>query len=175
MFSYIYKLFFNEQIKPKIITDYNGELIDNKKNGKGELTIKNINIVDGKEVEEIIEYYRGNFKDNMKHGEGYHKKDNFIYQGFFKEDKRSGYGWLEIKYTDDFGTHQETYEGLFYNNLRHGKGKLTSKLVDNSFKTINEIYVGQFVADEKNGSGELITENNILRGIWINNKYINLN
>ena len=175
MFKYIYNYFSYKkepsvlkETYPKKITDYDGGKIDNLKQGKGELTIYNLISENEKK---FIEKYKGEFYNDMKHGFGELKEKDSLYKGTFKEDKKCGSGNLEIKYTDEFGTHEEDYDGEFFNNLKHGEGKLMSKLIDNEFKIHYEIYVGQFVSNMKHGTGQLITENKIIKGMWIENKF----
>ena len=68
--------------------------------------------------------------------------------------------------------YEEDYTGDFYNNLRHGQGKLMTKIIDDKSNINYEIYIGQFVSNMKHGSGQLVTEDKIIKGLWIENKFI---
>ena len=102
-----------------------------------------------------------------------------MYKGNFKEDKKCGFGNQQIKNIVDFQNQQikninleEDYTGEFYNNLRHGQGKLMTKIIDDKSNINYEIYIGQFVNNMKHGLGQLITEDKIMKGLWIENKFI---
>lgn len=64
-------------------------------------------------------FYRGDFKDNQKHGKGVEKSYDGVYffDGKFEYDeKESG----NLRYG------KVTYEGGFLDNLYQGQGKLTN-------------------------------------------------
>jgi antitoxin component YwqK of YwqJK toxin-antitoxin module len=90
---------------------YQGEVLDNIKNGYGKLWTKEFN-------------YYGNFKNNKFDGEGlleYNKDCLFKnYNGEFKDGKKDGYG-KEVYINGEY------YLGYFKNDLKNGKGKLFNK------------------------------------------------
>lgn len=85
---------------------FEGEVdTEGKPVGKGKLTLKNGDFYEGEFVDGCFEgsgvlnktsegaVYRGQFKNNMRHGEGVQTwKDGRKYEGGFCEDKRDGYG-----------------------------------------------------------------------------------
>ena len=167
MFSYLYNILFGSYKNNLIREEYKGDIFNNIRQGKGQLKVY--------ENRKILEEYKGEFVNNKKEGYGELIKEGLYYKGMFKNDKMEGEGYLELKHKDEFGNHTEIYNGEFFNNLKHGRGKLITKMQDNSFKTICTIYVGQFVSGYRHGEGELITDKNITQGIWLNDNIMKLN
>ena len=66
----------------------------------------------------------------------------------------------------------EIYAGEWYNGLKHGVGRLdTVTINENGMKKI--LYEGQFICNQKHGSGKLwIDDNKPIEGIWISNKLL---
>ena len=65
-------------------TQYIGDIIDGKKQGKGKLIF-----IDGS-------YYEGNFKDDLFNGKGIYVRNDSIYKGDFLNGKKNGKGKIEI-------------------------------------------------------------------------------
>ena len=86
---------------------YFGEVVDFKKNGKGEETCEDYK-------------YTGEFLGDLKHGQGRLEllKDGNIYEGEFTRGEMTGKG----KYIWQNG---QRYEGDFVNGIKHGKGIYT--------------------------------------------------
>ena len=63
----------------------------------------------------------------------------------------------------------ETYEGEWYNDMKHGKGILEITAIDErNLKKI--IYEGQFITNHKHGFGILkINDDKPIKGVWFNN------
>lgn len=65
--------------------------------------------------------YKGDWKDNMRHGRGiFQWKDGERYEGEYRNDRREGYGVYHWK-------NGERYEGQWLNDMRHGNGTLYDK------------------------------------------------
>ena len=110
--------------------------------------IFNIDVFNVKEnINEFVKYlinadlrrFEGNFKDDVKHGNGRAwYKNGSMYSGNFSEDQPNGKG--QKSFADgDF------YNGDFKQGIFHGKGSLIS--------TDGSQYVGQFVNGIANGRG----------------------
>ena len=81
------------------------------------------------------DFYKGEFKDGLEHGQGTYTWDNGgVYQGNWVNGKRTGQG----KYTHPNG---DVYEGQFKDGLEHGQGTYTW---DNG-----EVYQGNWVNGER--------------------------
>lgn len=123
-----------ENKKPKIIlsdlSEYVGNIKDNKFEGKGEYRTKNYK-------------YNGDFSCGKRHGKGKLEdlEKNIIYKGDFRNNMKEGYG--EEKYLDG-----SIYKGEFKEDLKHGKGILL--LQENG----NYGYDGEFKYDQKSGKGK---------------------
>jgi len=123
-----------ENKKQKIILSdqsvYEGEIKDNKFEGKGEYRTKD------------YKYY-GDFSSGKRHGKGNLEdfEKNIKYKGDFRNNMKEGYG--EEKYLDG-----SIYKGEFKEDLKHGKGTLL--LQENS----NYGYDGEFKYDQKSGKGK---------------------
>ena len=144
-----------------------GNFVFGKMAGKGEFHRK-----DGSK-------YEGQFLDGVPHGKGKEKmedgsifegvyfggkrkegkitwKDGSYYDGFFENDKFSGFGkynWGNKRY----------YEGEWKEGKMNGKGKLT--FLDGSY------YEGEFLNGKKNGQGKYVwEENKFYIGGWKDDK-----
>ena len=114
---------------------YEGEWIDGKPNGEGELLFKDGN-----------GGYIGSFKDGGAHGFGTLYVDNgYKYIGDWKFDKRNGYG----RETKPNGS---TYIGEFKNDKSHGVGVYVGK-------KYNLTYSGTWKNGNMHGAGTLIFDN----------------
>ena len=109
--------------------EYFGDLVDFKKNGKGE------------EMCEDEYNYTGDFKDDMWHGNGQIKnyETGDVYNGQFDKGEMTGKGILKWK-------NGEIYEGTFVKGIKHGKG--IHKWPDGSF------YKGEYINGIREGKGE---------------------
>lgn len=85
-------------------------------------------------------YYKGDFYNNQKHGEGKENGKDYFYDGEFHQDKKHGTG--KINYTNS----NETYQGSFINNTLTGKGEYTWANGDS--------YSGDFLNGKMHGIGE---------------------
>ena len=129
---------------------YDGEIKDNKPNGKG------IYYSISGEIKEGI------FKDGLLNGKGKMTLNNgFFIEGDFINDELNGYG-------KTVNINGEIYEGEFKNGIREGKGKLIlsnedrfeGNFIKGKFegfgkfiKKDGEIYEGEFVEGIPNGKG----------------------
>lgn len=96
--------FTNEEGSP---IQYIGEIVDSMANGIGTGVWERSGGV-----------YKGEWKDNQRHGKGvYTWKDGERYEGAFENDQRTGFG----SYNWSSG---ERYEGNWVNNRRQGTGTL---------------------------------------------------
>ena len=131
-------------------SEYNGQIKDGKRNGKGIMSWNNGDI------------YQGEFKDGYRHGKGIYKYNtgaiyngewnmgfaeglgimkytDSYYEGEWKKDKRNGKG--KMIWTDENGKGIIIYEGEFKDGYRHGKGickyKKTGEIYDGEWKKGN--------------------------------------
>ena len=135
-----------EKLK-KFNWSYEGEMVNDKKEGKGKLVFKN------------GEFYIGKFKDNKFNGKGvyYYKKNKIKYMGNFVQNHYEGEGTL-------YKRNGEYYIGHFKKGKKNGKGCEYSKN-----KTLK--YEGDFIEDIYNGNGKYIYENgNYYIGSWTDGK-----
>ena len=135
---------------------YEGDLKNNKRNGKGKQTLTSGDIYEGhfvngkKQDKGKLTFangdtYKGDFVKDKFEGKGKHiVKNCFIYEGDFLDDKYQGKG----KYTNAKGS---IYEGDFVNGQKHGKGKYTNSK--------GSIYEGDFVNGQKYGKGKFAYQN----------------
>jgi hypothetical protein len=128
---------------------YEGEWINNHRNGKGRLIYSNGS------------YYEGDWINNERNGKGKQiYSDGSYYEGYWINNERNGKG--KQIYSDG-----SFYEGNWINNERNGKGKQIYS--DGSFyegKWAN----GKFI----NGNGKKIySDGGFYDGIWKNNNFIN--
>lgn len=139
---------------PSLLEWYEGSLVevDNvyKKNGFGELNMRVVGF--------NIPIYKGEWKDNLKHGKGvYHLPDGSVYVGSFESDHFQGEGKLLLPNRDVWRGH------FFDGHITHGKlslfgigsyegppsmtGKGVLKYLDGS------IYSGDFRDGLRHGKG----------------------
>lgn len=86
-----------------------------------------------------------------------------IFNGNFVDGKRNGYG------IQKWGTFK-SYEGNWYEDLRHGKGKM----VWNNVNGI-QIYDGEWVAGFRCGKGRELYQGKVIKeGYWEFDKYVGL-
>jgi len=124
-------------------TIYEGEFFGDKLNGKGKMVWKNGGL------------YEGNFLDSKRHGYGKLKWPNGdIYEGEFKNGNPHGIGKLNL-------INGGIYEGEYEDGKRTGSGK---------FKWPNgDIYEGEFVDGNPQGIGKLIRKDGSeFKGKWSN-------
>ena len=114
----------------KNIKEYEGDIVNGVKEGKGTEFYKNKN-----------KRYEGYFKNGNHHGNGkeYYDNGKIKYEGEFNNNK---YDIKGIEY-DENG--QIIYDGEFKNGKYHGKGKL--------YRNGKIIYEGDFVDDKLQGKG----------------------
>ena len=111
-------------------TFYKGEIVDNKKEGKGEE-------ISGEGI------FSGNFLNDKKNGEGKmeYSLSGDTYEGNYKDDLFDGKGHYLWKISG------QEYTGEYKNGLMHGKGLYEW--------SEGEYYRGDFVNGKKEGSGEM--------------------
>ena len=129
-------------------TIYEGEFSGDKLNGKGKMVWKNGGL------------YEGDYLDGKRHGFGKFKWPNGdIYEGEFKDGNLDGIGKMILKKGG-------VYEGEFQDNKRTGSGK---------FKWPNgDVYVGEFKDGEINGYGKMIRKDGSEdEGKWLNGTLLN--
>ena len=130
-------------------SEYDGDIVQGKKEGKGILKFK-----DGTE-------YEGEFKDDNFNGNGVLKYYNGRkYEGTFKDGKMDGNG----KFTWEDG---KIYIGSYMNDKKHGKGKL----MWNSEK----YYEGNWVNNKQHGEGMYYLHGKVLKGQFRFGKIITKN
>jgi len=131
---------------------YEGDWLNGKYHGKGELTLGS-----GKYEEEK---YIGDFKNGFKDGVGtYFHKNGSKYEGQWKKDKPHGKGIFNW-------SSGGRYEGDFKMGLKHGWGK--EKL---SGKWDGDKYEGEYKFGEMTGKGIYLFKNGKkIKGDWLNGK-----
>ncbi len=163
--------------------EYIGQKINGKKNGFGKMNYAN------------GDYYEGNWKDDLREGEGTlinNNGDKFFgiwkndtlnenveiiyingdtYKGNLKEGKKNGKGIYAYKHLNII------YEGNFENDKKNGYGIITFfnkriNIRNNDFNNINyEFYEGDFIDDKIEGNGIFYyAKGIIIKGIFRNNK-----
>lgn len=103
-------------------------------------------------------FYEGQFLNGKAEGIGitYKKDVGILYQGEFSNGKFNGHG---IKFDN-----QDVYEGEFFNNQRHGMGKLIMYEYGK--------FIGNFKNNQKNGLGKLYFDNgDYFNGNWLDNQF----
>ena len=114
---------------------------------------------EGKGYEETPEHiYEGQFKNDMKEGQGKlsYKNCNDVYQGEFKENNITGFGFY-------IWDNKHTYLGEFINGKMHGRG--TYKWPDGSE------YDGEYINNIKEGNGIFKwADGRIFKGTFKNGK-----
>lgn len=86
-------------------------------------------------------YYIGDFKNNLKHGEGYHLTNGLVFIGRFEEDKKVEGFVMNSK------TRKVVYEGEWKFNTYHGKGRLSRRN--------GQFYKGDFFKGKFQGKGTI--------------------
>ena len=137
----------------------------------------------GKKLNEAGEYYKGEFKNGLKHGKGilFYKKGRLMHFGKFEGNKFVGSGTIEYQIYD-------YYIGQWKNDFRHGKGKLCYKngrqyLGDwvndivvgkgKAYYEYGEYYEGGWKNGSRHGKGIKYYENGKIKfeGNFLNHKY----
>jgi hypothetical protein len=90
------------------------------------------------------EYYEGEFKEGLFHGQGLLHAQTYLYQGEFIAGEMSGKGTLSYSDGDE-------YEGEVLSGLPQGQGIYTS--------ADGRVYSGEFEAAQYHGQGELLMPN----------------
>ena len=130
-------------------SEYEGDIAQGKKEGRGILKFKDGTI------------YEGEFKDDNFNGNGVLKFFNGRkYEGNFKEGKMDGDG----KFTWEDG---KTYIGQYVNDKKHGKGKL---MWNN-----DKYYDGNWVNNKQHGEGMYYLNGKVLKGQFRFGKIITKN
>ena len=130
-------------------SEYEGDVVQGKKEGKGILKFKDGTV------------YEGEFKDDDFNGNGILKYNNGRkYEGNFKEGKMDGNG----KFIWEDG---KTYIGSYVNDKKHGQGKL---IYNN-----DKYYEGSWVNNKQHGEGTLYLNGKILKGQFRFGKIITKN
>lgn len=138
---------------------YEGNFVNGKLNGKG---IESYFIDEDKRY-----YYKGEFFDDNKHGQGEIETKTYSYEGQFRNNYKNGKGKYiskvkgnEFVYEGNFDNdnfnefgvltylNEEYYEGEFQNGEFHGIGKYTYPLT-------NEVHEGNYENGKRNGHGKL--------------------
>ena len=117
---------------------------------KGLLLLENENKIKDKMYIGELYHYKPNGRGILyKYNEEKKKKSKkIIYYGDFVKGKYQGNGIIYYDFKN-----KDYYEGEFYNNLRHGKGKYYEK---NKLK-----YEGEFTEDKYNGKGKIYYEDGL--------------
>ena len=132
-------------------TQYIGDIIDGKKQGKGKLIF-----IDGS-------YYEGNFKDDLFNGKGIFVKNDSIYKGDFLNGKKHGKGKIEIikkLNNSNNNTFNKTNSNININfninnnNPIFNNNNLNNNNINNNDNIIEKkIYEGDWNNDEITGEG----------------------
>ena len=130
-------------------SEYNGNVINGKKEGRGVLKFKDGTL------------YEGEFKDDNFNGNGVLKYNNGRkYEGTFKNGKMDGNG----KFTWEDG---KIYIGSYVNDKKQGHGKL---IWDN-----NKYYEGNWDNNKQHGEGLYFLNGKVLKGQFRYGKIITKN
>jgi len=171
--EYLYEM-YNKMIDNRNITkkyefgQYNGELRNDKREGKGQMHYNNGNIYEGEWKNDKIEgkgiyyfnncdRYEGDFKAGKREGKGimfYNDCDK--YEGDWKNDKREGRGIM-------YYNNGNRYEGEWKSGNREGKGIY--------YYNDGDSYEGDFKNDKREGKGIYYYNNgNRYEGDWKDDK-----
>jgi hypothetical protein len=173
--------------------DYEGEMKDEKRNGRGKHTWPSGDVYEGEWKDDKIngrgkytwpecEFYEGEFKDGKSDGKGKHNYANGqVYEGEFQDDKRNGRG----KMTYPSG---QVYEGEYKDGNKNGRGKQTypcGQVYEGEWKDgkMNErgkmtwpsgqCYEGEFKDGDYHGQGTMTYANGRREsGRWCNDKFM---
>ena len=123
--------------------------------------------------------FKGEFKENVANGFGIYITNKLTYEGYWSSDLQSNFG-IE-KWNDG-----SIYRGQYYNGKKNGIGtyifgdgnKYEGEFINNSFQGYgiyyynenNKYYLGQWSNNEKNGYGELITNDKVYMGFYLKDK-----
>jgi hypothetical protein len=128
---------------------YEGEIKNDKKNGKGTLIFANGT------------YYEGEWKDDKMYGLGkLSYSDGSLYEGQFKDDSFNGNGKL-------ISSNRSTYKGEWKDNKKNGHGEFLSIGDD---EKIDYLYKGEWKDDKKNGHGVYYANYDVFDGQWVDDK-----
>jgi hypothetical protein len=149
-----------EKLRIDEYTIYEGEVENEKPNGKGKIIDTRYSSWAGGD-----DVYEGNFIDGKLHGKGKSKtivngygKNHFqIREGDFVNGELHGKG--KITWTDQ----DWMKEGDFTNGVLHGKGYE---------KAVYDEYEGDFVDGKRHGKGKRVISNVISEGDFINNEFV---
>ena len=147
-------------------TFFFGNYKDNKINGIGKFISGKIK-------------FKGEFKDNLANGFGIYTTNRLTYEGYWISDLQSNFG-IE-KWKDG-----SIYRGQYYNGKKNGIGtyifgdgnKYEGEFINNAFHGYgiyyfnenNKYYLGQWANNQKNGYGELITNDKLYIGFYLKDK-----
>jgi hypothetical protein len=140
---------------------YEGEWFNGRKHGVGTFTFKNGN------------KYSGGWNHGTMNGRGLYSYSNGnVYEGSMKNNRKDGFGKMTmyVSRTSSSGKTSvaktmEVYEGMFRNDLRHGRGK---------YRYANgEYYEGEFKKEMKAGDGTYYFLNgDTMKGCWENGQLV---
>jgi len=145
---------------------YEGNLINNKREGYGRFIFNNGTIFEGYFSGDKVngkgemvwangDVYQGNYLDSKRHGFGkFIWANGDVYEGEFKDGNLHGIGKMILK-------EGGIYEGEFQDSKKTGSGK---------YKWPNgDVYVGEFKDGELNGYGKMIRKDGSEdEGKWLN-------
>ena len=173
-----------------------GNIIDGKLNGKGQIIFPNGVIYNGEFKDDKLNgqgvvrvpdggHFEGNFKDNLLNGKGkIITEDNIEISGYFIAGKLDGQGKIQFP-------NGAVHKGEFKNDKLNGKGKiiesggiiLKGMFSNNQLNGIGDItfpngvkQIGEFKEGLLNGEGDIINSNgDILEGTFQNGDLIKSN
>lgn len=171
---------------------YEGQILNDKRHGKGCYYFKDESIYDGEWV------------DDMMHGTGKYTTSSFTYLGQMEKNTIEGNGEITYKNGDTYKgqwsknmkngygkcvyANRDIYKGNWVNNKREGKGYLNfsdGRIYSGNFKDdhihgfgkmtypkgLIKVYSGQFVYGARHGKGRVIYKNgDIFDGDFFNDK-----
>lgn len=143
-----------------------------------------------KETKEWSDTYEGSFNDGVRQGKGVYKFKNTgdVYEGIYEENLKHGFG--KMKYTKLYGDDRDAQEdpkppprgGTYIGNYSAGlrgcapKDDPNTSPSEGTFSYVNgDIYVGQWKAGKKHGSGTYTyaADETKLIGEWSEGKITN--
>lgn len=92
-------------------SEYKGQTLNGKRNGKGVFSLKEHNIV-----------YEGEWKNDLFHGEGKLFDNGYWYKGRFVDGKKEGKGEVTCEISDYY------FNGLWKNDEKNGYGEYLANL-----------------------------------------------